>query len=175
MRKIIQLGDPVLEQKSKLVELPLTKEENLLIDDMLEILNSNPENSAGISAPQVGILKRIAICRRMDLAEDNDKKPLWEVMINPEILLSSDNESIYWEGCLSIKNGDLFGEVSRPEDVRVKYTNRKGEVRELECSDYFSHIVQHEIDHLNGVLFISYIDDPENLYTGKELDSILNE
>lgn len=172
MLKILQLGNPILEKKSEKVTDISDPNVQSLIDDMLELLDSIQEKSAGLSAPQVGVSKRIAICRKLENEADISKDPIWEIMINPEIVKVSGFYSDYWEGCLSIKEGDLFGIVSRPETVWVKYYDRNGKKRSIKATGYFSHIVQHEIDHLNGVLFISYISDPRKLLTEKELKAL---
>ena len=173
MKKIIQFQNPILEQKSKRVEDIPGKKTQKLIHDMLEILNNNPDQSAGLSAVQIGVHKRVIICRRMDLEENHKKEePIWEIMINPKYISRSKKTSTYWEGCLSINKGNLFGEVTRPVECSVKYQDREGESKTLLAKDYLSHIVQHEIDHLNGILFLSYIKNPDSLLTGKELDEI---
>ncbi len=178
MKKILQYGSPVLEQKSKNVSDPKDTKISKLIDDMLEVLDSVKEHSAGLSAPQIGVVLRVAICRRVDLEEERDQndkgegEPIWEVMINPEIKKQSDTTSLKWEGCLSVNEGDLFGEVERSEKITVEYTNIEGDKVELTADDYFAHVVQHEIDHLNGILFIKYIKDPTELYTSEELEDL---
>lgn len=179
MRKILQYGSPILEQKTKKVEDPTDPLILKLIDEMLEVLESVQDHSAGLSAPQIGENLQVAICRRVDLEEERDKKekgekkePIWEVMINPEITSKSKEVSARWEGCLSVNEGDLFAEVERPKTVTVEYTTIEGEKEKLTADDYFSHVVQHEIDHLNGVLFLKYIKDPEELYTAEELESL---
>lgn len=189
MRKILQLGDPRLEKKSIPVVDPAASEVKKLIDDMLQVLESVKEHSAGLSAPQIGENVRIAICRRVDIEEDlaakreelgtsedaEELEPIWEIMINPEILSKSTETSEAWEGCLSINKGDLFGEVKRAKWVEVEFTDLEGVRKKLKAPGYFSHVVQHEIDHLDGVLFIRYIKDPTLLYTSDELDKLNSE
>jgi len=183
MLKILQYGSPILEK-------PTTKVENIkdpkilkLVEEMLKVLDKEQEHSAGLSAPQVGQSQRIAICRRMDLEENILKKqqeqgitkkvePIWEVMINPAITYKSTDQSTKWEGCLSVNQGELFGQVTRPRMVKVKYTNLEGEEIEITADDYFSHVVQHEIDHLEGILFLKYIKDPTQLYNSDEIEDL---
>ena len=144
---------------------------------MFEAIKNHGSGAAGLSAPQIGVLQRIAICKRVDL-ETKEKKnkiddeKLWVVMINPEITNQSKELSTRWEGCLSINYGDLFGKVTRPKSVEVEYFDLKGSRKKLKAEGYFSHIVQHEMDHLNGVLFLKYISNPEELYTGEELEQM---
>ena len=183
MLKILQYGSPVLEKVAEPVENPKDPKVLNLIEDMLKVLEKEAEHSAGLSAPQVGQSLQIAICRRMDLEEKLAKeyetqglkktiKPIWEVMINPQIIFTSEEKSTKWEGCLSINEGDLFGQVTRPKVVKVKYKSIEGEDLELTADGYFSHVVQHEIDHLKGILFLKYIKDPTKLYTGEEIEDL---
>lgn len=178
--KVIQIGDPILEQKANRVEEIKDKAVQELIDGMLAICEKNESKTAGLSAPQVGKPLAISICRRTDLEETSNQQPasdLWEVMVNPEITWQSKEKSTVWEGCLSVGKGDktLFGPVTRPEKIKVKFQNRVGENIELEATDFFSHVVQHELDHLQGILFLKYVQDPENnLWTSKELDNYMD-
>jgi len=176
MLKIIQYGNPILEQKSKEVKDHKDPKVQTLIAEMLKVLDKEQDHSAGLSAPQVSELLRIAICRRTDLEErDNPEskkkkqKPVWEVMINPELIYKSPETSVNWEGCLSINYGDLFGRVPRARDVEVKFLTPEGETKTLKATGFFSHIIQHEIDHLDGILFLRYVKDPNDLYTGEEI------
>jgi peptide deformylase len=171
--KIIQLGDPILTKKSKEVENVEDDEIQSLIDGMLDTLNKNSDRSAGLSAPQVGYLHRICICNRFDLTKDEDKN-IWEVMINPKIINKSKESSTVWEGCLSIKEGNLFGEVTRSKEIEFEFLDRDGNKKSLKADGFFSHVVQHEIDHLDGVLFLKYIDDPSNLYSDQELNDMIS-
>jgi peptide deformylase len=168
--KIVQYGNPILEEKSLEVGDPKSKETHELVDRMYNAVKSYGDGAAGLSAPQIGILQRVAICRRMDL-ENKESGNIWEVMINPVIKKQSKELSTKWEGCLSINFGDLFGEVSRPREVEVEYYNLKGEKQSLNAKDYLAHIIQHEIDHLNGILFLKYVSDPSELKTSDELEN----
>lgn len=174
--KIIQYGNPVLEKVSELIEDPRSPETKDLINQMFKALKDHGEGAAGLSAPQIGILKKATICRRMDLETPGkkikDSDIVWEIMINPEIINSSKELSTRWEGCLSINFGNLFGKVTRPKHVEVEYYDLEGNKKTLKASDYFAHIVQHELDHLNGVLFLKYVSDPTELYTSDELEDV---
>src|SRR5258706_10289699 len=134
-KKILQYGNPILEQKSEKVSDIQTPEIKELIEDMLDTLSDHEDHGAGLSAPQIGILKRVVICRRLDLEEKKEKAKTkkenkeeipWEIMINPEVISKSATLTEYWEGCLSINNGDLFGAVARPSQVKVKYSTPDG-------------------------------------------------
>ncbi|WP_374620097.1 peptide deformylase [Devosia sp.] len=120
-----------------------------LAQDMLDTMYDAP--GIGLAAPQVGELRRIVV---MDLSKDDEPKaPI--VMINPEILSYSDETVTTEEGCLSIP--ELYYEVERPAEVKVRYTSLEGETVELEAGDRLAICIQHELDHLDGVLYIDYL------------------
>jgi peptide deformylase len=145
---ILTLPDPVLRKKAKPVER-IDAELRRLMDDMLTTMYDAP--GIGLAAPQVGVLRRLIV---MDPAKDEaPKSPL--VMVNPEILERSEEMRTHEEGCLSIP--DFTAEVERPARTRVSYIDREGKKREAELEGIWSTLVQHEIDHLNGVLFIDYL------------------
>jgi len=182
IRKIVQIGTPVLTQKSQTVTNPLDPKIKALIKDLVDTCKANIDGTAGLSAPQIGVGLRVCVCRRTDL-EDLEENPklsksqLWEVMINPEIVKLGTRASYYWEGCLSIGTGPnaLFGPVARPDLVKISYTSKNGSKQKLSAKGYFSHIIQHEIDHLNGILFLRYISNPKNIWKIVNLDKYLKE
>jgi peptide deformylase len=148
IKPLIILPDPVLRQVSKPVERvdgALRK----LAGDMLETMYDAP--GIGLAAIQIGEPLRMLV---IDLAKE-EETPAPHVFINPEILESSDQRSVYEEGCLSIP--DYYAEVERPASVRVKYLDRDGKLQEIEAEGLMATCLQHEIDHLNGVLFIDHI------------------
>lgn len=173
MKKILQLGNSILSKPSAEADInaPETK---TIIKELLETVESVKEHSGGLSAPQIGYNKRIALCRRMDLEEKESttKNIIWEVMINPVITKKSAENTVFWEGCLSVSKGDLFAEISRAKDITVKFFDKSGKEKVLNATGYFSHVVQHEVDHLDGILFLKYVKDPANLYSGKELEKM---
>ena len=148
IRNIITLPDPVWRQHSAPVER-VDDDVRRLVDDMFETMYDAP--GIGLAAIQVGAPKRVVT---MDLAKkDSEKEP--QVFINPEILWTSDDKATYEEGCLSIP--EFYEDVERPAKVRVKYLDRDGKAQELDASGLLATCLQHEIDHLNGVLFIDYL------------------
>ena len=179
-RKILQIGDPILEGQSKEVDYKDPKIQKL-IDDLIIICKEKADATAGISAPQVGESLRVCICRRTDL-EDKSKNPipddkLWEIILNPIIKSTSKKTSTYWEGCLSVGIGPegLFAPVTRPSTIEITYQDRQGNHKTLICAGFFSHVVQHEIDHLDGTLFLKYVDDPTTIWKNKDLDKYYEE
>lgn len=186
VKPIVQIGAPVLNQKTEKVAKIDTPEIKGLIADLLDTCIEHAKNSAGLSAPQINVPLRVCVCRRIDLEEISEKEDkqskkkvaqsdLWEVMINPEITSTSQNESTYWEGCLSIGTGEniLYGPVPRPAIITVSYTTPSGETKELTGKGFPSHVIQHEIDHLEGILFLKYVSNPANIWRGKDLDAYL--
>ncbi|MBB3612274.1 peptide deformylase [Rhizobium sp. BK602] len=148
IKPLIILPDPLLRQASKPIERVDTEIQRLA-DDMLETMYDAP--GIGLAAIQIGVPRRMLV---IDVArEGEDKKPL--VFINPEIVASSDERSVYEEGCLSIP--DYYAEVERPARITVKHVDRDGKEQVLEADGLLATCLQHEIDHLNGVLFIDYI------------------
>lgn len=147
-RPILILPDPRL----RAIADPIEKIDDgirQLAKDMLETMYDAP--GIGLAAPQIGEMKRMVV---MDLAkEEEPADPL--VMINPEILAISDETVTTEEGCLSIP--ELFYEVERPAEVTVRYTDLEGQTVEREAKERFAICVQHELDHLDGVLYIDYL------------------
>jgi peptide deformylase len=180
-RVILQIGNPILEKKSQKVTNIKEQHVQDLIDDLLDTCKSKDEVTAGLSAPQIGENLCVIVCRRMDIEEATNSSlspdKAWEVMINPEITKFGKKESSYWEGCLSVGEGanGLYAPVSRLDNVDLRYQNRQGKVIDLPCKGFFAHIVQHEIDHLNGRLFLSYVQDPETIWKSKDLDAYYQE
>jgi peptide deformylase len=120
-----------------------------LMDDMLETMYAAP--GVGLAAPQVGISKRVIV---VDVARTGDAPEPMQ-MANPEIIEASSERSTVEEGCLSLP--EHFAEVKRPERVRVRYLDRENDIREQEMDGFLATCVQHEIDHLDGVLFVDHI------------------
>ena len=147
-RTILTLPDPRLRLVSKpvgRVDAAIRK----LVEDMFETMYGAP--GIGLAAVQVGVPKRVVT---MDLAKkDEPKNP--KVYINPEILWASEERATYEEGCLSIP--EYYEEVERPAQVKVRYTDLDGNAQEVEANGLLATCLQHEVDHLNGVLFIDHI------------------
>jgi len=154
VRTIVTPPDPVLRRKAR----PVTKfDGNLqtLIDDMVETMREAP--GVGLAAPQVGVSERVIVveyAEQEETEEDQEPKevePKLYVMVNPEIVKSSPDMVAGVEGCLSIPG--FVGEVERNYEVRIKALNRRGQPMKLKADGWLARIFQHEIDHLNGVLF----------------------
>ncbi len=148
VREIITLPDKRLRLKSepvKHVDAGIRK----LVEDMFETMYKAP--GIGLAAIQIGVAKRVVT---MDLSKKEDNHEP-QVFINPEIVWTSDEMAKYEEGCLSIP--DYYEEVERPAAVKVKYLDRDGKAREIEAKGLLATCLQHEVDHINGVLFIDHL------------------
>lgn len=143
-----------------------------LIKDLLDTLKDakDPEG-AGLAAPQIGVLKRVIIARRFYRDPDDNEIELTKeyVFVNPKIISSSEEKNIAMEGCLSIP--DTYGLVERPKKVKVKAMNEHGEVIRKTLTGFLSRVVQHEIDHLDGILFTTKLVDGKT-YTDAQLDAM---
>jgi peptide deformylase len=139
----------LLHQKSETIEGGVTDELRALMDDMLETMYAAP--GIGLAAIQVGVPKRIIV---MDLAgQDEPKAPRY--FVNPEILWQSEETQLCEEGCLSVP--DIYDEVERPSKVRIRYMNYAGEQIEEDAEGMYAVCIQHEMDHLEGILFVDHL------------------
>lgn len=145
---VIIAPDPRLKVKARPVER-VDAEVRRLMDDMLESMHA--ANGIGLAAPQVGVAKRIIV---VDASED-DKEPHPLRMANPEIVWASDDIQPRNEGCLSLP--DHYAEVARPIAVRVRYLDHENEIREIDAEGILATCIQHEMDHLEGTLFVDHI------------------
>ncbi len=148
IRKILTEPDPFLRQKSTKVQ-EVNNEIRTLMDDMLETMYNAP--GIGLASIQVGVPKRVIV---IDLSRDGEKKtPLY--FVNPEIITNSNNDASYEEGCLSVPG--QFSEVSRPDKCKIKYLDYNGKEQFLNAEGLLATCIQHEIDHLEGILFIDHL------------------
>ncbi|CAM2806261.1 peptide deformylase [Methylobacterium mesophilicum] len=148
IRPLVILPDAVLRRVSDPVG-PITPEIRTLVADMFETMYDAP--GVGLAAIQVGVAKRVVT---IDTSKEEGVRDA-RVFIDPEIVWASEEKRVYDEGCLSIP--EYYAEVERPDRVRVKFRDIKGEVQEIEADGLLATCIQHEIDHLNGVLFIDHI------------------
>jgi len=148
VKKILTEPNQILRQISKPVE-KVGQEEQKLIDDMLETMYS--ANGIGLAAIQIGIPKRIIV---MDISKDNNKKEP-RYFVNPIIINKDISKATYEEGCLSVPN--QFAEIDRPKKCEVEYLDYNGEKKNLKAEGLLATCIQHEMDHLEGILFIDYL------------------
>ncbi|MBX2832545.1 MAG: peptide deformylase [Rhodospirillales bacterium] len=148
LREILIVPDPRLKKECAAVT-EVNDEIRQLLDDMLETMYAAP--GIGLAAPQIGVMKRVVV---MDVSDEKDKpEPL--KLINPEIIWESEELAVYQEGCLSIP--DQYADVERPAEVGMRYMDENGKEHEIEADGLLATCIQHEIDHLDGVLFTDYL------------------
>tara|TARA_Y100001970_G_scaffold291671_1_gene429757 strand:+ start:2772 stop:3296 length:525 start_codon:yes stop_codon:yes gene_type:complete len=148
IKKILTEPNKILRQVSKEVQ-SVGKDEQILMDDMLDTMYA--AKGIGLAAIQIGVPKRIIV---MDISKDENKKePLY--FVNPVIKNKNDNFSTYEEGCLSVPG--QFAEIDRPSFCEVEYMDYKGEKKILKAEGLLATCIQHEMDHLQGILFIDYL------------------
>ena len=155
IRKILTEPNKILREKSLAVE-NVDKDIQRLMDDMLETLYAAP--GIGLAAIQIGVAKRVIVMdisrsRDGDKDEEPKKNPMY--FVNPEIIWKSKDKFTYEEGCLSVPN--QFAEIDRPKQCHVTYLDYNGQSQKLKADGLLSICIQHEIDHLEGILFIDYL------------------
>ncbi len=148
LREILTVPDPRLKQVSTPVDA-VDDDLRALMDDMLQTMYAAP--GIGLAAVQVGVPKRVIV---MDLAREGEEAAP-RYFVNPEIMWAAADRAPYEEGCLSVP--DVYDEVERPSRVRLRYLNYRGEPVEEDCEGLYAVCIQHEMDHLAGVLFIDHL------------------
>lgn len=163
--EIISVPDPILKQVAQPVE-NITDAIRSQFDRMIQTMYDAP--GIGLAANQVGLLNRVIVMDLADREEGEEPQPYF--MANPEIIWESEHYSVMQEGCLSIPK--QYADVERPAEVRVRYVNYHGKQDEMSATGLLSHCVQHEIDHLNGILFIDHISSLKRNMLLKKLDKL---
>ena len=148
LRDILIVPDPILKKVSERVDV-VDDELRALMDDMLETMYAAP--GIGLAAIQIGVPKRVIV---MDLAKP-DETPAPRYFVNPEILWASEETQPYEEGCLSVP--EIYDEVERPAHVKLRYIDYNGKTVEEDAEGMYAVCIQHEMDHLDGVLFIDHL------------------
>ena len=160
IRKILIEPNKILRQKSKSVE-KVDREVQQLMNDMLDSMYAAP--GIGLAAIQIGIPKRVIV---MDISKDNkNKNPMY--FVNPEIIWKGTDKLIYEEGCLSLPG--QFAEIDRPDKCHIKYLDYYGQGKEIEAYGMFATCIQHEMDHLEGILFIDHLSKLKKTMIVKKL------
>ncbi|MFW5720077.1 MAG: peptide deformylase [Candidatus Dojkabacteria bacterium] len=165
--KIVQYPDPVLKKVSSEVKTIDNDIKNLLKDlrKLARLHSKDGITLVGLSGPQVGVNTRVFVYY------DLQKRDYIDV-INPVIIYESKEKTGEWEGCASIGVGpaSLFGPVKRPRSVQIRYLNPEGEEVIVPATNYQSHILLHEVDHLDGILFLDRVEDPGMIMTARDMD-----
>src|SRR5579863_9084634 len=165
VRPVLQLGDPLLRQKAARVEDPSSQEIHDLIRDLTDTLahwRAKTGYGRGIAAPQLGVLQRVIFLKLPGVEP-------WP-LINPEIIDRSEETITVWDACLSFLS--IFMQVERHRQITVRYQNPEGETLEFDAGDdrNLSELLQHEIDHLDGILAIDRVKDPKTICTKEEFE-----
>jgi peptide deformylase len=155
--RLKKLCDPVTE---------VTAELRRLAADMLETMYDAP--GIGLAAPQVGVNKRLLV---MDCIKDGPAEPM--ALVNPQVVWASEDQTVYEEGCLSIP--DQYADVKRPAEVQVRWTDLDGQAQERQFSGLWATCVQHEIDHLDGKLFIDYLGPLKRQMITRKMEKLKRE
>jgi peptide deformylase len=145
---IVWAPDPILKARCARVET-VDDEVRRLMDDMLETMYDAP--GVGLAAPQVGVKRRIIV---VDCSND-DEEPNPLRMVNPELIAVSEDEAIKEEGCLSLPGH--YADVTRPAEAKIRYLDETGAAREIDANGLLATCIQHEIDHINGILFVDHL------------------
>ena len=166
IRPILIHPDPRLKKLCDTVA-EITPEIVQLAEDMLETMYDAP--GVGLAAPQIGVTKRVIV---LDCSKEQDaRRPL--AMVNPEVIWESEDQSRYEEGCLSIP--EQYAEVARPAEVRVRWLGLDGAVQEEQFAGLWATCVQHEIDHLNGKLFIDFLGPLKRQMITRKMEKLKRE
>lgn len=170
--EIAQLGNPILRQRSEPVENVTDKSIQRLINSL--VATAAQADGVGIAAPQVMHSRRLfVVASRPNPRYPNAPSMEPTAMINPKMLSYSTEIVKDWEGCLSIPG--LRGLVPRYQAIEVEYTDRQGERQQQELTDFVARIFQHELDHLNGILFIDRIESDRDLFAEQEYQRYINQ
>jgi len=166
IREVVKIPEPVLRRKAHKVN-QVDSEIRKLIEDMVETMREEP--GVGLAAPQIGISSRIIVVEYVEDEDDENAKPRLFTVINPEIIRASDETEMGIEACLSVPN--LVGDVERYSEIVVKGLNKQGKPTKIKVGGWLARIFQHEIDHLDGILFT---DRAERVWQPQESDGELN-
>ncbi len=164
--KLYEYPHPILKQKAEKVD-KVDNELRQLLDDMLETMYVS--NGCGLAAPQVGVSKRMVV---IDIAaEGEEPRPMY--LVNPEIVWASDEKEVCEEGCLSVPG--QRAEVERPASVKIRYLDYNGNPQELLAEDFLAVAAQHELDHLDGILYIDHLSRLKRQMLLKKLEKFRKE
>lgn len=151
IKNILTVPNKILTDKSERVQ-SINEEVRNIINELIETANAQVEpEAAGLAAPQIGYNKRIILVRDFKVLPNGKMLITNNILINPRIISESKETEVDWESCLSIPN--MYGKVKRPYSIKVIYTDEKGIEKKIKAKDFYARVIQHEVDHLNGILF----------------------
>jgi len=171
IRQVLKMGDPLLLNIAEPVHDFKSQALKVLIEDMQDTMHAL--NGAGLAAPQIGVSLRVVIfgVEKTPRYPDAEEVP-YTILINPKLTFLDDEMEEGWEGCLSVPG--LRGYVERPRKVRVNFLNEKGEEKEILAEGFLATVLQHELDHLEGVLYVDRIKDFKLLSYQEEFEQFIN-
>ncbi len=165
-KDITQVGNEIIRQKSVKVNFPLSKGDKQVIKDLIDTMQAGV--LVGISAPQIGVSKQIFITQPRTTKYRNEESSELKVFINPKIIEYSEKEEIEYEGCGSVAESNLFGEVNRSISIDIEYYSEDGKKHKDIFEGFIARIIQHEVDHLNGVVFVDRLYSTKTIMSGGE-------
>lgn len=174
IRPICRMGNPILRKKAREITKDYLTSEAFtrLLEDMKDSMHHY--GGIGIAAPQIGVDLSVAMIELTGVNRYGEELNLpLTVFLNPVVTIMTSEEQGFWEGCLSVPG--LRGYVERPKKIMVNYTDLKGEEREIVAEGFLATVLQHELDHLNGVLYIDHIRDPKLIAYQEEFDQFIQE
>jgi peptide deformylase len=174
IRPICRMGNPILRKKAERIskDYLLSDEFGQLLQDMQESMKHY--GGIGIAAPQIGVDLQIALIDLSDMNRYGEEVHLpLTAFVNPEITFLTEEEQGFWEGCLSVPG--LRGFVERPNKIKVTYMNHKGEEQEIIAEGFLATVLQHELDHLKGILYIDRIKDSRLISYQEEFEQFIQE
>jgi len=166
-KNLTQVGNPIIRKKSKLVKNIKSKKIKKIVADLIASMRHH--GLVGIAAPQIGINERIFVSeiRKTKFRKEIKPAPL-RIFINPRTVRVSKKTTSGYEGCGSVNSGGIFATVSRPREIIVRAQNENGKLFELKAKGLLARVIQHELDHINGIVFMDKIDNTKSLMSREE-------
>ncbi len=167
IKSAVQVGNPIIRNKSKKVISATSTETKKIVKDLVDSMRH--ANLVGMAAPQIGHNLRIFVTeiRTTTLRKTNELDGL-RIFINPQIISSSKKQAIGYEGCGSVASAGIFGKVSRPAEITVRALNEKNENFIFTAKGLLARVIQHEMDHLGGIVFLDKVTDKKSLMSREE-------
>ncbi|MDA1338500.1 MAG: peptide deformylase [bacterium] len=168
--QIVTVPNPILNIKAKKVT-KFNQDLKILVESLKQALNTSKTSGAGLACPQIGVSKRIFVAKKFFTDPIGNDTFVDIIFVNPEIISQSKNTVISFEGCLSIPN--TYGKVERAEKITLRYQDENGNLKKLKTENYFARVIQHENDHLDGILFTSKVIG--GIIDEKQLDKLIEQ
>lgn len=165
-KQTTQVGNKVIRQKARRVKFPLSKDDKQIVKDLVDTMRSGV--LVGMSAPQIGVSKQIFVTQPRMTKYRDEKSDELRVFINPKIIRYSRKKKSGYEGCGSVSESNLFGEVKRSVNIDVEYYSEDGKKQRDTFEEFLARVIQHEVDHLNGIVFVDKLHTTKTLMSGSE-------